>query len=304
MTVLVSGSSGLVGSALIPHLEASGHRVLRLVRTSPKSDLERRWDPETGELAAADLEGIQAVVHLAGENIASGRWNEAKKNRIRSSREDGTRLLAQGLAELQTPPGVLISASAIGYYGNRGEEILNEESPPGADFLAETCIAWENAARPAADAGVRTVYVRIGIVLSADGGALAKMLFPFRMGVGGVIGSGDQYMSWISLSDLAGIINHALNTQTLQGPVNAVSPAPVTNREFTKTLGGALSRPTLFPMPAFAARLAFGEMADALLLSSTRVLPARLQGTGYVFQHPNTPNWTARFGTPSHVLNL
>jgi uncharacterized protein (TIGR01777 family) len=298
MTVLVSGSSGLVGSALIPHLEASGHRVLRLVRTSPKSDLERRWDPDTGELAAADLEGIQAVVHLAGENIASGRWNEAKKNRIRSSREDGTRLLAQGLAKLQTPPGVLISASAIGYYGNRGEEILNEESPPGADFLAETCIAWENAARPAADAGVRTVYVRIGIVLSADGGALAKMLFPFRMGVGGVIGSGDQYMSWISLSDLAGIINHALNTETLQGPVNAVSPAPVTNREFTKTLGGALSRPTLFPMPAFAARLAFGEMADALLLSSTRVLPARLQETGYVFQHPKLD------GALRHVLNL
>jgi uncharacterized protein (TIGR01777 family) len=298
MTVLVSGSSGLVGSALIPHLEASGHRVLRLVRTSPKSDLERRWDPETGELAAADLEGIQAVVHLAGENIASGRWNEAKKNRIRSSREDGTRLLAQGLAKLQTPPGVLISASAIGYYGNRGEEILNEESPPGADFLAETCIAWENAARPAADAGVRTVYVRIGIVLSADGGALAKMLFPFRMGVGGVIGSGDQYMSWISLSDLAGIINHALNTETLEGPVNAVSPAPVTNREFTKTLGGALSRPTLFPMPSFAARLAFGEMADALLLSSTRVLPARLQETGYVFQHPKLD------GALRHVLNL
>ncbi len=298
MTVLVSGSSGLVGSALIPHLEASGHRVLRLVRTSPKSDLERRWDPETGELAAADLEGIQAVVHLAGENIASGRWNEAKKNRIRSSREDGTRLLAQGLAKLQTPPGVLISASAIGYYGNRGEEILNEESPPGADFLAETCIAWENAARPAGDAGVRTVYVRIGIVLSADGGALAKMLFPFRMGVGGVIGSGDQYMSWISLSDLAGIINHALNTETLQGPVNAVSPAPVTNREFTKTLGGALSRPTLFPMPSFAARLAFGEMADALLLSSTRVLPARLQETGYVFQHPKLD------GALRHVLNL
>ena len=298
MTVLVTGSSGLVGSALIPHLEASGHRVLRLVRTSPKSDLERRWNPDTGELAAADLEGIQAVVHLAGENIASDRWNEAKKNRIRSSREDGTRLLAQVLAELQTPPGVLISASAIGYYGNRGEEILNEESPPGADFLAETCIAWENAARPAADAGVRTVYVRIGIVLSADGGALAKMLFPFKMGVGGVIGSGDQYMSWISLSDLAGIINHALNTETLEGPVNAVSPAPVTNREFTKTLGGALSRPTLFPMPAFAARLAFGEMADALLLSSTRVLPARLQETGYVFQHPELD------GALRHVLNL
>ena len=298
MNVLVTGSSGLVGSILIPHFEASGHRVLRLVRTSPKSDLERRWDPETGELAAADLEGIQAVVHLAGENIASGRWNEAKKNRIRTSRVDGTRLLARGLAELQTPPGVLISASAIGYYGNRGEEILNEESPPGADFLAETCIAWENAARPAGDAGVRTVYLRIGIVLSADGGALAKMLFPFKLGVGGVIGSGDQYMSWISLSDLAGIISHALNTETLQGPVNAVSPVPVTNREFTKSLGGALSRPTLLPMPAFAARLAFGEMADALLLSSTRVMPARLQGTGCNFQHPELG------GALQHVLDL
>ncbi len=296
MNVLVTGSSGLVGSALIPHLESSGHRVLRLVRASPKGDLERRWDPETGELAAAELEGIQAVVHLAGENIASGRWNEAKKNRIRGSREDGTRLLAQGLADLQTPPGVLISASAIGYYGNRGDEVLNEESPPGADFLAETCIAWESAARPAADAGVRTVYLRIGIVLSADGGALAKMLFPFKMGVGGVIGSGDQYMSWVSLSDLAGIIAHALKTETLEGPVNAVSPAPATNREFTKTLGGVLFRPTLFPMPGFAARLAFGEMADALLLSSTRVDPARLQESGYDFQHPGLE------GALRHVL--
>ena len=286
MTVLVTGSHGLVGSALIPNLEAGGHRVLRLVRRGPQGDVERRWDPETGELDAASLDGVQAVVHLAGENIASGRWNDAKKDRIRSSRVDGTRLLAQGLAELQTPPGVLICASAVGYYGNRGEEILNEESAPGADFLAETCLAWEHAARPALDAGVRTVVLRIGIVLSADGGALAKMLFPFKMGAGGVIGSGNQYMSWVTLSDLVGIVDHALNTETLQGPVNAVSPAPVTNREFTRALGGVLSRPTLFPMPAFAARLAFGEMADALLLSSTRVLPARLQESGYDFQHP------------------
>lgn len=286
MTVLVTGSSGLVGSALIPNLEAGGHRVVRLVRRSPQNDTERRWDPETGELDAADLEGVQAVVHLAGENIATGRWNDAKKDRIRSSREDGTRLLAQGLAELQTPPGVLICASAVGYYGNRGDEILDEESAPGADFLAETCLDWEQAARPATDAGVRTVYLRIGIVLSADGGALAKMLFPFKMGAGGVIGSGNQYMSWITLSDLVGIVDHALDTDAIEGPVNAVSPAPVTNREFTKALGGVLSRPTLFPMPAFAARLAFGEMADALLLSSTRVLPARLQESGYDFQHP------------------
>ncbi len=296
MTVLVTGSSGLVGSALIPNLDAGGHRVFRLVRGSPQGDTERRWDPERGELDAAHLEGVQAVVHLAGENIASGRWNDAKKDRIHSSREDGTRLLAQGLAELQTPPGVLICASAVGYYGNRGEEILNEESAPGDDFLAETCLAWEQAARPAADAGIRTVYLRIGIVLSADGGALAKMLFPFKMGAGGVIGSGDQYMSWITLSDLVRIVNHALNAESLQGPVNAVSPAPVTNREFTRTLGSALSRPTLFPMPAFAARLAFGEMADALLLSSTRVLPARLQESGYEFQHPEL------HGALRHVL--
>ncbi|MDE3001031.1 MAG: TIGR01777 family oxidoreductase [Gemmatimonadota bacterium] len=297
MTVLVTGSTGLVGSSLVPHLEAGGHRVLRLVRASPKNDVERRWDPETGELAPAALEGIQAVVHLAGENIASGRWNEAKKSRIRSSREDGTQLLAQAIAESQTPPGVLISASAVGYYGNRGDEILNEESPPGADYLAETCIAWENAARPAADAGVRTVTLRIGIVLSADGGALAKMLFPFKMGVGGVIGSGAQVMSWVSLSDLLGIIVHALNTESLEGPVNAVSPAPATNREFTKTLGSVLSRPTLFPMPAFAARLAFGEMADALLLSGARVTPARLQESGYDFQHPELE------GALRHVLD-
>ncbi len=298
MTILVTGSSGLVGSALIPYLEASGHRVCRLVRTSPKSDLERQWDPESGLLKAADLEGIQAVVHLAGENIASGRWNEAKKNRIRSSREDGTRTLAEGLAEMRTPPAVFVCASAIGYYGNRGEEILNEECPPGSDFLAETCIAWENAAQPASGAGIRTVYLRIGIVLSADGGALAKMLFPFKMGVGGVIGSGDQYMSWISLSDLVRIISHALNTETLRGPVNAVSPGPVTNREFTRTLGRVLSRPTLLPMPAFAARLAFGEMADALLLSGTRVLPSRLQESEYKFRHPELD------AALRHVLNL
>ena len=286
MAVLVTGSSGLVGSALIPNLEAGGRRVLRLVRASPNNDTERRWDPDAGELDAAVLEGVDAVVHLAGENIASNRWNDAKKDRIRSSREDGTRLLAQGLAELQTPPGVLICASAVGYYGNRGEETLNEESAPGADFLAETCLAWEHAARPAADAGIRTVFLRIGIVLSANGGALARMLFPFKMGAGGVIGSGKQYMSWITLSDLVEIVNHALNVETLQGHVNAVSPQPVTNREFTRALGGALSRPTLFPMPAFAARLAFGEMADALLLSSTRVLPARLEESGFAFQHP------------------
>lgn len=286
MTVLVTGSTGLLGSALVPFLTDQGHRVIRLVRKDPKPD-EVRWHPEAGTIDTAGLEGLDAVVHLAGENIAEGRWNAAKKARIRDSRVNGTRLLAESLAGLSAPPGVLVSASAIGYYGDRGDEVLREDSPAGSDFLAEACLAWEAAAQPAAQKGIRTVNLRTGIVLSAEGGALAKMLFPFKMGAGGVIGSGNQYMSWISIHDTIGVVHHALTTDALQGPVNTVAPTPVTNREFTSTLGRALSRPTLFPMPAFAARLAFGEMADALLLASARVEPVRLQETGYAFQHPH-----------------
>ncbi len=285
MTVLVTGSTGLLGSALVPFLVGQGHRVIRLVRKDPKSD-EVRWDPEAGAIDTAGLEGLDAVVHLAGENIAEGRWNAKKKASIRDSRVNGTRLLAESLAGLEAPPDVLVSASAIGYYGDRDDEILREDSPAGSGFLPDVCLAWEAAAQPAAQKGIRTVNLRTGVVLSAEGGALAKMLFPFKMGAGGVIGSGNQYMSWISIHDTISIVHHALTTDALQGPINTVAPTPVTNREFTRILGRVLSRPTLFPMPAFAARLAFGEMADALLLASTRVEPVRLQETGYSFQHP------------------
>jgi hypothetical protein len=225
-------------------------------------------------------------VHLAGDNIASGRWTAVKKASIRTSRVQGTTVLCEALAQLVNPPKVLLSASAIGYYGDRGETTLREESPPGTDFLAEVCQAWEAATAPAVQRGIRVVRLRFGIVLSPAGGALAKMLTPFRLGLGGVVGTGKQYMSWITLDDVLGVIHHALNTETLQGPVNAVAPQPVTNQEFTSTLGKVLRRPTRLPLPAFAARLLFGEMADALLLASTRVVPARLVTSRYTFRHP------------------
>jgi len=287
MNTLVTGSSGLVGSGLVPSLSADGHRVLRLVRSAPgPGESSAQWDPDRGRLDPACLEGLDAVVHLAGENIASGRWSARKKARIRDSRAGGTRLLCEALSRLSRPPRVLVCASAIGYYGDRGEEILREDSPPGKGFLAEVCQAWESAAEPAARKGIRVVHLRFGAVLSPAGGALAKMLPPFRLGVGGRLGDGRQYLSWVSIDDAVGAIRHALATDSLRGPVNGVAPEPITNQEFTRTLGKVLSRPTLFPMPAFAARLAFGEMADALLLSSSRVEPARLVASAYRFRHP------------------
>jgi uncharacterized protein (TIGR01777 family) len=287
MDVLVTGSTGLVGSALVPFLTAAGHHVWRLVRTTPRPGMaEIPWEPATGSIATPGLEGLDAVVHLAGENIASGRWTAEKKARIRASREQGTRVLCDALAQVARPPQVLVSASAVGYYGDRGTTVLREDSRPGHDFLAEVCRAWEEATAPAVQRGIRVVRLRLGLVLSAAGGALAKMLFPFKMMAGGVIGSGQQYMSWIALDDVLGAIHHALVTASLHGPVNAVAPQPVTNREFTKTLGRVLGRPTIAPLPAFAARLAFGEMADALLLTSIRVEPARLLESGYVFRYP------------------
>jgi uncharacterized protein (TIGR01777 family) len=287
MHVLVTGSTGLVGSALLPALTHSGHRVTRLVRSQPRSgEAAVRWDPAAGTVDVAGLVGLDAVVHLAGENIASARWTPEQKAKIRDSRVKGTQLLCQSLAQLAQPPKVLVCASAIGYYGDRGAEVLREDSAPGSGFLAEVCRAWEAATEPAAQKGIRVVRLRIGLVLSATGGALKKMLPPFRMGLGGKIGSGQQYMSWIDLDDLVGAILHALTTEPLAGPVNGVAPNPVTNLEFTKTLGRVLGRPTLFPMPAFAARLAFGEMADALLLASTRVVPTRLSATGFTFRYP------------------
>lgn len=287
MKILVTGATGLVGTRLVPYLTSKGHEVARLVRSEPQpGTTEIKWNPESGVTDPARLEGLDAVVHLAGENISEGRWTDEKKRRIRESRVKGTRVLAESLAQLAQPPHTLVSASAIGFYGNRGDEVLDEQSASGSDFLAEVCREWELATRPAAERSIRVANLRFGVILSKEGGALAKMLTPFKLGVGGRVGSGRQYMSWITLDDTVGAIYHALTHEDVRGPVNVVAPRPVTNEEFTKTLGQVLSRPTILPTPVFALRLAFGEMADALLLSSMRVEPRRLRETGYSFQHP------------------
>jgi uncharacterized protein (TIGR01777 family) len=270
---------------LIKSLTAAGHEVFRLVRYSPTSEAEIEWSPDRYSIALSRIEGFDAVVNLAGESIAEGRWTDEKKQRIRESRVKGTKLLGDALANLTDSPKTFICASAIGYYGNRGDEILTESSSPGNDFLAQVCVEWEAATALATEKGIRVVNTRLGVVLDPNGGALAKMLPPFRMGVGGRIGSGKQWMSWIALDDVVGAIEFALTNQTLSGPINFVAPNPVTNAEFTKTLGKALSRPTIFPIPAFGVRLTFGEMADALLLSSQRVGPERLQAAAYQFKH-------------------
>jgi hypothetical protein len=287
MKILISGATGLIGSALVPLLTTGGHQVTRLVRSQPNpGTAEILWHPEAGIVDTQRLEGLDAVVHLAGENIAGGRWTAQQKAKIRDSRVRGTQVLCEALAQLAHPPTVLVCASAVGYYGHRGEEVLREESTPGKGFLAEVCRAWEAATAAAEQKGIRVVHLRFGMVLSTNGGALAKMLLPFRWGLGGPLGSGRQYWSWMALDDAIGALHHALVTDTLQGPVNAVAPHPVTNYEFTKVLGRVLKRPTLFPVPAFAARLVFGEMANDLLLASTRVEPTRLLATGYVFRYP------------------
>jgi uncharacterized protein (TIGR01777 family) len=284
--VAISGGSGLVGTALGASLAAEGHRVQRLVRRPPAADREEVfWDPAAGRIDAAGLEGAHAVVNLAGENIAAGRWTTARKERIRSSRVDGTRLIAETLAALERPPRVLVNASAIGYYGDRGDEPLDETSSPGAGFLAENCVEWEAATAAARRAGICVVWLRIGVVLTVAGGALPRMLTPFRLGLGGRIGSGRQFMSWITLEDLTRVIHRAVFEEALDGPVNAVAPGPVRNAEFTRTLGVVLRRPTLLPLPAWAVRLLLGEMGQELLLASTRVVPARLEAAGFVFRH-------------------
>jgi len=280
MRILVSGSHGLVGKALINSLRSDSHEIVRLVRGKPSSAAEVEWHPNEGRLDAATLEGVDAVVHLAGESIASGRWTDEKKRAIRDSRVKGTALLSDALARLSRPPSVFVSASAIGYYGNRGDELLTEKSAPGDDFLANVCVEWENATIPTIEKGIRTVHARFGIILDAKEGALAKMLTPFRMGIGGRIGDGKQWMSWIDIEDVVNGLKFLIES-SVGGPVNFVAPNPVTNAEFTKTLGRVLSKPTLFPVPAFGARLAFGEMADALLLSSQRVKPGVLQDFAY-----------------------
>ena len=285
MKVIVTGAGGLVGSHVSRELSSRGHTATPLTRpssrTSPGSIV---WDPHAGRLDPAALEGHDAVVHLAGESISSGRWSAERKRRILESRVKGTTLLSETLARVPNGPKVLVSASAIGYYGDRGADRLDENAAPGHDFLAEVCQRWEAATRPAAEAGVRVVRLRFGIILSPDGGALPKLLTPFKLGAGGVIGNGRQYMSWIDINDIVGLIVHALSTPGLDGPVNAVAPSPVTNAVFTKVLGRVLSRPTFFPLPAFAARLLLGEMADALLLSSQNVSPVRATASGYAFR--------------------
>ncbi len=283
MHVAITGSSGLIGGELVPFLTTGGHRVTRLVR-GEASHGQVFWDPSAGSFDASPLDRVNAVVHLAGENVAAARWTEARKLRIRESRVHSTRVLCEGLARLTSPPKVLVSASAIGFYGDRGDELLDEESPSGDGFLPDVAREWEAATEPAAVAGIRVVNMRIGVVFSPKGGALAKMLTPFKLGGGGIVGSGRQYWSWISLDDVAGAIYHALMTPSVQGPVNGVAPDCVTNRDFTKTLGRVLSRPTIVPIPAFAARLALGEMADELLLASTRVRPKILLKSGYEFR--------------------
>ncbi len=283
--IAVSGASGLVGSALAEKLRMT-HQVINVTRhsSSPLTDVE--WDAERGLVSPARLAGIDAFIHLAGENIATGRWTKRKKSRIRESRVAGTRRIAESLSRLESPPRVLICASAIGFYGDCADARLDESASAGHGFLAEVCQEWEAASEPAAEAGIRVVNLRIGVVISSDGGALPHMLTPFKLGVGGRIGTGKQFWSWVSIHDVVGAIDHCLVTPEMSGPVNCVSPGPVTNSEFTKTLGAVLSRPTILPMPAFAAKIALGQMAEDLLLASTQVLPRRLQETGYTFHYP------------------
>ncbi len=285
LDVLVSGSRGLIGSALVTALEEGGHRVRRLVRSGGTSGDAVRWDPSAGAIDAARLEEVDAVVHLAGESV-QGRWTAAKKARIRDSRMQGTSLLSRTLAGLPARPRVMVSASASGYYGDRGNELLREESASGSNFLAGVCLEWEAAADPAREAGIRVVHPRFGIVLSPEGGALGPMLPIFKLGLGGKIGSGRQYWPWVSIDDVVGAILHALAIDSLSGPVNVVAPDPPTSAQFTKTLGRVLGRPTIFPLPAPAARLVLGQVADELLLASQRLEPARLKESGYSYRHP------------------
>lgn len=285
LRVLISGAGGLIGGALAPLLTTGGHSVVRLARAeSARGGL--RWNPTAGEIDPAALEGFDAVVHLAGESVAR-RWSAEQKTKILNSRVQGTRLLAETLAKLQRPPKTFLCASAVGYYGDQGERPCDESSPSGSGFLAEVCRAWESAADAARAAGIRTVHARFGVVLSPAGGALAKMLPPFRYGLGGRLGTGKQGMSWIALDDAVGAVHHLLMTDRASGPVNVVAPQPVTNAEFTRTLGRVLVRPTVFPVPAAAARLAFGAMADEMLLGGQHVAPRGLEAAAYRFRFPD-----------------
>lgn len=289
MKVLISGASGLVGKALQKVLRNDGDEVYVLVRN--KKDLAPNtifWDPQNGLIDIAALEGFDAVVNLAGESIAAGRWTKERKKAILDSRVDSTKTLVDAFIRLKRPPKVLVNASAVGFYGDRGDEVCTEDTASGTGFLADVCRQWEAAAAPAAEHGIRTVFLRTGVVLSPEGGAFAKMLPPFKLGVGGKLGSGEQYMSWISLDDEVGIIIYAIKNDDVSGPVNAVAPEPVRNSEFTAVLGKALNRPTFFGVPAFMLRFLLGdEMADEVLLGSTRAEPKKITQSGYVYAHPD-----------------
>ncbi len=286
-TVAITGASGMVGQALSGLLKQRGDRSIAVSRSEGDSYEDSiRWNPESGLINPARMEGVDAVVHLAGENIASGRWTDDLKRRILNSRVQGTKSLVESLAKIEKRPSTFICASAIGFYGDRGETIMAEDSPAGKGFLADVCQAWEAEAMQAEALGMRVVCVRIGVVLSPKGGALARMLLPFKMGMGGNVGNGKQYWSWIGLNDLVRIFAYCLDNDQLSGPVNAVSPQPLTNAEFTKVVGSVLHRPTLFPLPAFMAKLVLGEMANELLLSSTRVNPGKLLKSGFAFEQP------------------
>ncbi len=285
MRIVVAGASGLIGRALVAALRERGHEALSLVRRAPVGSHEIFWNPAERELDAARLEGVEAVVNLAGENIAGGRWTTARREKILRSRVDATQTLVTACARLARKPAVFLSASAVGFYGDAGDAELSEDSPAGLGFLPEVALIWETNAEGAARTGIRTVLLRFGVVLAREGGALAKMLPFFRLGLGGRLGEGKQWMSWISLTDAVGAILHAMGDARCQGPINVVAPAPVTNGEFTATLAARLGLPALFPVPKWVLRLVFGEMADATLLSSTRALPSRLRATGFKFRH-------------------
>ena len=287
MKILLTGASGLVGKLLIPVLKKDDHQIVRLVRSKDQANENTvYWSPLSGEIEVDRLRHIDAVIHLAGEPIM-GRWTDKKKERIRQSRADATHFLCKQLVQLTTVPRTLIAASAIGYYGNRPDAWVDEDAPSGTGFLPEVCSAWEEATESARKGGIRVVNLRIGIVLSPDGGALAKMLTPFRLGMGGKIGDGKQYMSWLMLEELIGMIQFALRRESLSGPVNAVAPNPVTNLEMTRILGSLVHRPTIFAVPSLAVRILFGEMGIALLLAGARVKPVRLSEAGYEFKHPD-----------------
>ena len=283
--VALTGASGMVGHQLKESLHSSGVETFSLVRRSQIEDVDEiAWDPTSGVINPAKLEGLTAIVHLAGDNIASSRWTAEKKQRIKQSRVEPTRILCEQLAQLKEPPKVIVCASATGFYGDRGAAEVDESSDPGTGFLPDVCKEWEDATQPARDAGIRVVNVRIGVVLSSRGGALQKMIMPFKLGAGGNVGNGRQYWSWITLDDLVGVIEFCIRNESLSGPVNAVAPEASTNAQFTKELGRVLHRPTVIPMPGFLARLALGEMANDLLLASTRVVPGQLIKAGYQFQ--------------------